>query len=230
MDMKHGITPDYCKDAVKAYRMDCMDFMRKVPDGWYDLAVVDPMYIMPAQYYCPGSDTASNGVKRKNIKQARQLSKVKPVDMNYYNELIRVSKEQIIWGINTLSFPVGSGRVIWDKQNVSSSFSDAEIASCSSIVGVRIFRYTWNGFIQENMKEKEKRIHAFQKPVALYKWLFSKYAKLGQRLLDTHGGSMSSGIAALEMGCEIDICELDETYFADAVNRLEQHSQLWLAI
>lgn len=231
--MRHGFTPDFCKDAVKAYRMDCMDFMRRVPDGWYDLAVVDPPY---------GSDNIKGGYtsnKRSRKGSAEptmynlSLWKFGKPSKRYFDELIRISKNQIVWGANHFisKMPFDSSCwVVWDKKNSNTGFADCELAWCSFDTAVRKFDFMWNGMLQGNMKNKEQRIHPTQKPVALYKWIFSKYAKPGQRILDTHGGSMSSGIAALEMGFDIDICELDETYFADAVNRLQQHNQLWLAI
>jgi len=131
---------------------------------------------------------------------------------DYFQELVRISCRQIIWGCNYFQYPFGSGRIVWDKVNGNSSFSDCEIAYCSSIDTVRMFRFMWNGmcqgksinegYIQQgNKRLNEKRIHPTQKPVALYKWLLSNYANAGDTILDTHLGSGSICIACDELDC-----------------------------
>lgn len=209
---------------INLYHGDCMEAMAKMRDNQYDLAIVDPMYDLSENELCPGSKITKHGVNRLHIEQARKLSKLKIVDLGFYHRLKRVSKNQIIWGINYFSFcNQVKGRIFWDKQNDGSTFSNGEIASSSFYNGTRIFRYLWNGFIQKDMKNKEQRIHAFQKPVALYRWLLTNYAKQGDKILDTHGGSGSSAIACIDMGFSIDWIELDKDYFESAVARIEKY-------
>jgi len=200
--------------------------MSQMKDKEFDLAIVDPMYDLPDNYLVPGSEKSITCVKRNFIKQARKLASQKVVDKTFFKELKRISKNQIAWGEQYFTYPNKPiGRIIWDKVNDSSTFSNAEIASCSMIKGVRIFRYMWNGMIQQDMKNKEKRIHPFQKPVALYQWLLKNYAKPGYRILDTHGGSCSSAIACDIMGFDATIFEIDKDYYEAALDRFNRHKQ-----
>ncbi len=112
---------------------------------------------------------------------------------------------------------------MWDKKNDASTFSDGEIAYCSLINTVKFFRFMWNGMLQENMGNKEIKIHPTQKPVALYKWLLQNYAKPGDKIFDSHLGSASSAIAAYDLGFDFTGCELDLDYFEASVKRFEKH-------
>lgn len=201
-----------------------MDYMRTLKDKEFDLAIVDPPYFSgpdKSGYY--GAVKSKTKVKRQSY---NTIGVWNVPDNEYYKELIRVSKHQIIWGINYYQFEnVPCGRIIWDKKNDSSTFSDGEIASCSKIETVRFFRYMWNGMLQENMKNKEVRIHPTQKPVQLYEWLLINYAEKGQRILDTHLGSGSSAIAADILGFDFVGIELDKEYFEAAKLRLENHQR-----
>ena len=114
------------------------------------------------------------------------------------------------------------GWIVWDKDNGTTKFSDAELAFSSFDRALRIWKYTWNGMIQGDMKNKELRIHPTQKPVKLYEWLLTNYAKPGQRILDTHLGSGSSAIAAHYFGVDFVGCELDTDYYNAAKKRFEQ--------
>lgn len=216
--------------------IDCMVAMKEFPDKFFELAIVDPPYFSGPEkrkYY--GKEISSHGVRRINYKPLTN-SWDRP-DVNYFNELARVSKNQIIWGINYFEFlPKTSGRIIWDKVNGENDFSDCEIASNSLIDSVRIFRYMWSGMMQGrgdgtdmtmqgNKNLNEKKIHPTQKPIALYKWCLKKYAKEGDKILDTHGGSMSSMIACLEMGFEIKCFEKDTEYYNLAKLRIQRHLQ-----
>lgn len=204
--------------------IDCMEYMCSLPDGFADLAIVDPMYDLATNYLCHGSDISTTGVKRKYIKQANKLSKLNIVDEAYFKELKRISKHQIVWGENYFNYNEKPfGRIIWDKVNDSSSFSNAEIASCTLLKGVRIFRFMWNGMLQQNMKNKENRIHPFQKPIALYKWLLKKYAEPGWKILDTHLGSGSIRIAAYDLGYDFYGVELDKESFDAQEKRFANH-------
>lgn len=197
---------------------DCMDYMRGLPDKAFDLAITDPPYFKDyGKEIFPGAAISTTGVKRN-----RYHSKEWNVpDERYFSELKRVSVNQVIWGFNYYEvLNLGSGRIIWDKNNDHSSFSKAEIAYCSLHDSVQMFRHTWNGMLQQDMANKETRIHPTQKPIKLYEWLLTNYAKPGQRILDTHLGSMSSVIACLNHGFEIVGCELDADYFKAGVERV----------
>ena len=156
---------------------DCMEYLPQFPDKYFDIAVVDPPYFSGPEkrnYY--GRTVSPIGVQR-HYKSSDEWS---VPDNTYFDELARVSKEQIIWGCNYFNYPFGPGRIVWDKCNGDSSFSDCEIAYCSLHDSVRLFRYMWNGMfqgksieegtIQQGNKQKnEKRIHPTQKPVNLYR-------------------------------------------------------------
>jgi len=206
----------------KLYNMDCMIGMKEFPDKYFDLAIVDPPYFFEANlHYFYGGNVSSTKIKRNNYRKSTSWD---VPTQEYYEELCRVSKNQIIWGINYYNFiGVPCGRVVWDKQKAGliGSFSDGEIASCSLIKGVRFFRYRWDGMLQGDMKNKETKIHITQKPVALYAWLLNNYAKEGNKILDTHVGSASSLIACHKLGFDFIGFEIDEGYYKMASERLE---------
>lgn len=147
---------------------------------------------------------------------------------------MRVSKKYIVWGCNYFDVVFSHGRIVWDKCNGESSFSDCEIAATNCHESVRLFRYMWNGMMQGksiseghimqgNKKLNEVRIHPTQKPVALYTWIFSRYAKPGDKILDTHLGSGSSRIAAYDAGLDFVGCEKDQHYFKAQEERYQAH-------
>ena len=153
---------------------------------------------------------------------------------DYFAELVRVSKKYIVWGCNYFDVVFSHGRIVWDKCNGESSFSDCEIAATNCHESVRLFRYMWNGMMQGksiseghimqgNKKLNEVRIHPTQKPVALYTWIFSRYAKPGDKILDTHLGSGSSRIAAYDAGLDFVGCEKDQHYFKAQEERYQAH-------
>lgn len=211
--------------------MDCMKGMKQIPDKYFDLAIVDPPYFSgpeKREYY--GRKKSPIGVQR----HYKPSENWEVPNEDYFNELARVSKNQIIWGCNYFNYPFKPGRIIWDKVNGDSSFSDAEIAYCSIHESVRMFQYMWNGMLQGksiaegsiqqgNKTKNEIRIHPTQKPVALYKWLLKHYAKPSNKILDTHVGSASSLIACYDLGFEYLGFELDEGYYKQAMERLEKH-------
>ena len=209
-------------DKINFYNCDCMEFMKTIPDQYYDLAIVDPPYfkgVANGSFY--GGKISKSGVKRLSSKSEFWDKNIP--EQPYYNELIRISKNQIIWGINYFNFiGVPPGRIIWDKINDSSTFSNCEIASNSMTKGVFIYRELWNGMIKS---EKGTRIHPTQKPVQLYKWLLQNYAKEGDKILDTHLGSGSIACAIHEWGGELDACELDKDYFDNAVKRVKEYTK-----
>jgi len=205
--------------------MDCMEAMKDMSENQFDLAIVDPPYFkeIGKKNYC-GSDISTTGIKRNRFESKHW----KVPDEKYFNELFRVSKEQIIWGCNYYAKHIPHvSRIVWDKKNDNSSFSNCEIASKSMNIGVDIFRYLWNGMLQENMKKKEQRIHPTQKPVALYEWILMNYAKEGDKILDTHLGSGSIAIACHNLGYDLTAYEIDKEYFKAAQKRIKEHqSQL----
>ena len=200
---------------------DCMEFMRGVPDKFYELAIVDPPYGI-------GADEKNNTNKKQSIHSATKSTKygsqkwdLKRPNDNYFKELFRVSKNQIIWGANY--FGLIGGMLFWDKKVTMPTYSKGELAWLSFQNKIDYFEFEWHGMIQGNMKNKESRIHPTQKPVALYKWLLSKYAKPGDRILDTHGGSGSICIACHDLGFDLDWIELDQDYYQAAVERFNTH-------
>jgi len=200
------------------YNMDCIEAMKQFPDKFFDLAIVDPPYYTFEKLRYGAVSTTR--VKRPKYPESTAWQ---VPTQEYYDELCRVSRQQIIWGINYFEFTgVSHGRIIWDKLKAEGvDYSDAEIASCSLISTVKTFRFQWCGFKQGDMKNKEKRIHTTQKPVALYQWLLTKFAKPGDKILDTHVGSASSLIACHRLGFDYVGFELDPHYYKISKARLE---------
>ena len=199
-----------------------MEAMRRMPDKCFDLAVVDPPYYENAKaIIVPGGNLGTTGVERRKYKMPYWA----PPTKEYFSQLERISKSRIIWGINYFQMiNPGFGRIVWDKEaDTGTQFSDCEIAYCSIINHVEIFRYRWNGMLQQNMKKKEIRIHPTQKPVALYTWIFGRYAKQGDKILDTHLGSGGSRIAAHDMGLDFTGFEIDPEYFKAQEERYAAH-------
>ncbi len=202
------------------YLGDCLPEMEKIPDNRYDLAIVDPPYFKGAgdpKYY--NSHLATSG--HKPIDKTWIIP-----DEKYFTELLRVTKKQIIWGVNNYAkYIPHSSRIVWDKVNDNTPFSQAEIASYSEGVKVYLFRYKWNGMLQQNMKNKEKRIQPTQKPVALYKWLLTNYAKPGDTILDTHVGSGSIRIACHDLGFYFEGWEKDPGHWEAQRQRFLNHTR-----
>lgn len=146
----------------------------------------------------------------------------------YFSELRRVSRNQIVWGANhfidRLPHPSPCW-IVWDKLNGDNDFADCELAWTSFKSSVRKFEYRWAGMLQGNMAEKEIRIHATQKPVALYKWLLANYANAGDKILDTHLGSGSIAIACHYAGHHLTACELDADYYKAACERIDRETR-----
>ena len=213
------------------YNMDCMDAMKQFPDKFFDLAVVDPPYgigCMTMNYTKSGAIKTQGhpaAFRRDYRKQAEW--DVKP-EKSYFQQLLRVTQKQIIWGGNyfTDCLPPTKSFLVWDKRcsdSMKNDFSDCEYAWMSSGMGVaRMFRYTWNGMIQGDMKNKEDRFHPTQKPIPLYEWILRLYSKPGMKILDTHVGSASSLIACHRAGLEYWGFEIDPEYYEKAKERLER--------
>ena len=193
---------------------DCMEYMKGCKDNEFDLAIVDPPYRDQNQ---PTKEmrSASKATNSKRFVKTEILGK-KPT-IEFYNEVFRVSKEQIIWGANNFDFPPYKGFVVWEKTNIPENFtmSMAEIASLSEGLSTtaKIFKETSNrgGY----------SIHPTQKPVKLYEFLLNHYAEKGQKILDTHLGSGSSAIAAHYFGCDFVGMEIDKDYYEAACKRFK---------
>jgi site-specific DNA-methyltransferase (adenine-specific) len=215
-----------CEAMIQITNEDNMELMSRYPDKYFDLAIVDPPY---------GIDHANKagkmaGQQYGNAEAKKKDYKAKDWDIDipsleYFNELKRVSKNYIIWGGNYFAHLLEpkSGWIFWDKDNGDNNFSDGELAYSSFNYGLRMKKITWNGMIQYDMKNKEDRFHPTQKPVALYKWILDKYAKEGEKILDTHLGSGSIAIACHDYGFDLTACELDKEYFDKAMERLNNH-------
>lgn len=214
------------------YNMDNMEFMRQMPDGYYSLAVVDVPYGI-------GEDGAKNHSRCKICKPRLYKAKEwdsEPPPAEYFNELFRISKHQIIFGANHFisRMPYDSSCwIIWDKVNGQTDFADCEMAWTSFNTAVRKFTFMWNGMmqgtplngaiLQGNIKLREHRIHPTQKPIALYDWIYKNYLPNGGRVIDTHLGSGSNRISAHKRGNIIfDACELDTDYFNDGNKRYDE--------
>ncbi len=206
----------------ETYLIDNMEYMAGLPDKSFDLAVVDPPYGIGED----GKSNHSRGMLATSKKYSEKEWDKEPPSIDYFKELQRVSKKQIVWGANHFisRIPVDSSCwIVWDKMNGETDFADCELAFTSFETAVRIFRFKWQGMLQGNMKEKEKRIHPTQKPVTLYKWIFQNYAKPGQKIFDSHLGSQSSRIAAWDLGLDFYGCEIDPEYFEQGNARFEAH-------
>ena len=200
---------------------DCMEGMARYPDKYFDLAIVDPPYGIDA-------DVKNNTNKKQSKKSASKSKKYGsqlwdsdiPSDL-YFDELKRVSKKQIIWGANY--FGLVGGMIYWHKNVTMPTYSTGELAWVSWMNKLDFIDITWHGMLQQDMKDKEYRIHPTQKPIKLYKWLLHNYAKQGDKILDTHLGSGSSRIAAYEMGFDFTAFELDTEYYEAQEKRYKAH-------
>lgn len=213
----------------KLYNIDCMEGMKLIPDKYFDLAIVDPPYFTgPNKRKFYGRNINKLKIRRKNYEPIESWD---IPSKEYFEELKRISKNQIVWGINYFDYYLGPGLIIWDKVNGESTFSDCEVAYCSMHNKTKMFRYMWNGMMQGksiseghimqgDKSRNEVRIHPTQKPVNLYKWILLNYAKQGDKILDTHVGSASSLVACYEMGYEFLGFEKDKNMFNLANKRL----------
>ena len=204
------------------YNMDCIEGMKQFPDNYFDLAIVDPVYGGVTRGGYMEGKGGEKLAKRKNYHLA--LWEQEKTGSDYFKELLRVSKNQIVWGGNYFcnNLPESQGWIVWDKKHPEGvNFADCELAWTSFNVATRIFRFMWNGMLQENMKKKEFRMHPTQKPVALYEWLLSRYAKGGDIILDTHVGSASSLLACHRTNHKFVGFELDEHYYKLSKERLD---------
>jgi site-specific DNA-methyltransferase (adenine-specific) len=209
---------------------DCNKYLATCKNKQYSLGIVDPPYgigVMSMNYTKSGAvrTHGHSAAKRKDYRKHSEWD-LTP-DKKYFDDLFKVTTNQIIWGGNYFSEMIPSSKsfICWDKRcmdSMTNDFSDCEYAWCSTGVS-RMFRFVWNGMLQGNMSDKENRTHPTQKPVQLYKWLLKNYAKEGDTILDNHLGSGSSAIACIDGGFDFTGIELDPDYFEAMVKRVQNH-------
>ena len=214
------------------FNMDCMDYLRELPNNAFDLAIVDPPYGIDAdkaqnkaaesRLKADGKSKAGRGWKL--YKQTEWDSGIPKQD--YWDELFRVSKNQIVWGGNYMTefLPSTMGWIVWNKEQRDFSLADGELAWTSFDKALRIFDYS-RGAALANNNNNGGRFHPTQKPVKLYEWLLTNYAKPGDKILDTHLGSGSIAIACNNLGYQLCACELDTDYFNLACERIKREAQ-----
>lgn len=194
---------------IQLLHIDCMEYMATLPDKCFELAIVDPPYGL-------GDSVVNSGGRFKRYENKNGNWDNEIPDDKYFKELFRISNNQIIWGGNYFSLPKTKCFLIWDKKQPET----VSFASCE---------YAWTSFnnIAKTFYQKPQgqvnRFHPTQKPIALYKWLLTNYAKKGYRILDTHGGSRSLAIAAYDLGFDHVSCELDLDYHNESKARFESH-------
>ena len=201
-----------------------MELMARYKDNHFDLAIVDPPYGIDANL--KRGDTGKNKhIKQKDYHVGDWDSEIPSAE--YFKELKRVSKNQIIWGGNYFLDYLNntSCMIVWDKVNGTNYYADCELAWTSFKTSVRKFEWRWHGFLQQNMANKQDRIHPTEKPISLYEWLLMNYAKEGDKILDTHLGSGSIALACHNLKYDLTACELDTEYYNAAMKRLKQHQQ-----
>lgn len=208
--------------------------MSAVSDQYFDLAIVDPPYGIGTKAIKPGYKGGLTE-RRADHRYYRNGPKDRPPP-EYFQELARISQNQIIWGANHLCDlfnAKGNGWVIWNKK-ATGNFSDCELAYTSFNRSLQMFTYQWNGMLQGDHGDKRKnesRIHPSQKPVVLYKWLLETFATPGMRIFDSHLGSGSSAIAANWYLCDFVGTEIDEQYFHAARARINDETKqpdMWM--
>ena len=207
---------------IELLNMDCLLYMKQCEDNQFDLAIVDPPY---------GIGAGSKGFINRNTanKNAEKFyrdndwDKVRPTK-EYFDELRRISKNQIVWGGNYFTDLLEPARcyIVWDKKTGDNSYADCELALTNIDGNARIYTKFWLG---AHAKDGYDRIHPTQKPINLYKFLLQNFAKQGMKIIDTHLGSGSIAVACYDEGYDLVGIEIDKTYFQEASKRLELHKQ-----
>lgn len=219
-------------DNIKVFNEDCKKTMSRYPDNYFDLAIVDPPYGIDIGKMNFTNSTEGGVTKRNDYKGISDWDSLPP-DSEYFKELKRVSKNQIIWGWNYFVTYLNSCKcyIVWDKKTedkYSNDFADCEQAWTSFKKPARVYRYLWSGMIQADMKNKEKRIHPTQKPVNLYRRLLTDFAKDGDKILDTHLGSGSISLACHELGFNLVASELNNDIYNLSHKRFKNEAKLSL--
>lgn len=214
------------RDKINFHLCDCIEFMKSLPNNYFSLSICDPPYGINAPKMAATPCQRKNGNKRLN----GGAGKLKNRTLNasncewdseiphdeFWDELFRISKNQIIWGGNYFPLPPTRCIICWDKVQPWENFSQVEIAWTSFDSPAQLYRYD---------NRTGKKIHPTQKPIQLYRWLLQKYANQNDKILDTHGGSMSSAIACDMEGFSLDICEIDAEYFDAGLKRFDEYKK-----
>jgi len=201
----------------KLHQIDCMDYMKDIPDKFFDLAIVDPPYGIERY------TKQASWIDAYDSTGERTWNNLIP-DQKYFNELFRISINIIIWGGNYFQLPVTQSWIFWDKERnkgKNGTWADGELAWTTFKIPLQVARIKYDGFMGKDLN----RIHPTQKPIALYKWLLTNYAKPGDKLFDSHSGSGSFRIAAYDMGFDLISCELDADYCRDNEERYQKQIQ-----
>ena len=206
---------------ITATNEDNMIMMARYPDDYFDLAIIDPPYGIGFGAF-NRTNKASDGTRIKADKYKNSDWDNGIPTEEYFKELFRVSKNQIVWGGNYFNLPPNQNFIFWYKQNPVSNFSDGEYAWTSFKKPALCFDYRYYGNLEGNTSAS-KKYHPTQKPIKLYEWTLTNYAKEGDKILDTHRGSASLDIACHNLGFDLVTCELDTDYFNDGNKRLKQH-------
>jgi len=218
----------------RIYNMDCLPAMREIPDKSIDLVITDPPYGIgeasgknhtrgsaPNSQKWKGSKNTTGAGVPSTIFEAKEWDNSVPT-AEYFQEIFRISKNQIIFGGNFFVLPPSPCWIVWDKINGETDFADAELAWASFKSAVRIFQFRWNGMLQEDMSHKEERVHPTQKPVKLFEWIIKNYAKEGDVICDPFFGSGSCLVACVRMGHQFIGFEKEQTYFDAAQIRIKK--------
>lgn len=226
---KNKLQPFYKTDFLDLYHADCMDIMKEYPDKYFDLAVVDPPYgINIADKLANGWVSKAGGVKHKSKEWDLYL----PTE-DYFNELFRISKNQIIWGANYFMSVIKKDSpcwIFWDKNNGDSLFADGEMAWTSFDTPIRLAKIHWCGSAAIH-ETGQNKIHPTQKPIKLYDWCIKKYAKKNMKIIDTHFGSGSIALAVDKanrfdkMNLHLTACEIDKDYIEASVKRISESTK-----
>jgi site-specific DNA-methyltransferase (adenine-specific) len=195
---------------IKIYNEDCLEALKKMGDNDFDLAIVDPPYGIEVNKMTLGGGKYKNKGKTWDSETPSQ---------DYFDELFRVSKNQVIWGANYMIDKIkkpSMGWIYWDKMNGDSDFSDGELAFTSFKRALRSYKHHLS-------MDRSKRFHPTQKPIKLYEWILMKYAKEGDKILDTHLGGGSIAIACHNLGYSLTGYEIDKEYYDKASERIKQH-------
>jgi site-specific DNA-methyltransferase (adenine-specific) len=207
------------RGGICFYNCDNIEFMKTKPDNYYDLAIVDPPYGIGAdkEKFTPINKTWIGKKKVGYLK--KDWDKEIPTP-EYFEQLFRVSKKQIVWGGNY--FGLIGGYLFWDKLETMPTYTKGELAWCSFMNKIDKFEFLWSGYKKQ---VNETRIHPTQKPTNLYRFCLLNYAEKGNKILDTHGGSMSIAKACDMEGFDLDVIEIDEQYFNDGLDAFDEYKR-----
>ena len=203
---------------MKLIHADCLEVMKEMPDNSVDCVVTDPPYGI-------GEAAGKNKTRGERV-PATDYGVLDwdnaPPNQDYFDELIRVSKNQVIFGGNFFDLPPSPCWIVWDKDNGACDFADCELAWTSFKTAVRLFKYKWHGMLQGNMAHKEKRVHPTQKPLPVMEWIIRNFTQEGETILDPFMGSGTTGVACAKLGREFMGIELHEPYYEIAKKRISE--------